>query len=114
MEPEMRGGEDQDKPDAAAASSRGGGLGAFTLGFFRTEAGAGVLLALTALAAVVLANSPASAAYFAFVERPFTIRIGAFDHTESVLEWTKEGLMTLFFFIVGLEIKCETLYSKHR
>ncbi len=84
-----------------------GRVGAFTLGFLKTEAGAGVVLTAAAVVAVVLANSAYAADYFAFVGQPFTLQIGGFRHTESVLEWTKEGLMTVFFFIVGLEIKYE-------
>lgn len=81
----------------------------FTLAFLGTEAGAGAVLATTALIAIILANSPFAADYFAFVNQPFRLTFGPFDHTDTVLEWTKEGLMTIFFFIVGLEIKYEAL-----
>ena len=80
-----------------------------TLDFLKTESGAGAILALAALAAVVVANSPASDAYFAFVNAPFAIRLGAFAQTRSLASWVKDGLMAIFFLVVGLEIKFETL-----
>ena len=80
-----------------------------TLSFLRTEAASGVILALAALVAILLANSPWADRYFAFIGHPFTIQFGAFDETKSVLKWVKEGLMAVFFFVVGLEIKFEIL-----
>lgn len=89
-----------------------GGRRSFTLAFLRTEAGAGAVLAVAAVAALIAANSPMADAYFGFVHQPVTITVGGFNHTESILEWTKEGLMTVFFFIVGLEIKYEALVGE--
>jgi len=80
-----------------------------TLDFLRTEAASGVTLALAAAAGVALANSPWSESYFGFIEAPFTVQLGGFRETHSVLEWIKEGLMAIFFFVVGLEIKHEIL-----
>ncbi len=81
----------------------------FTLDFLKTEAASGLVLALAALAALVLANSPLREAYFAFVKSPLTLQIGGWEETKSVLKWTKDGLMAVFFFVVGLEIKYEVL-----
>ncbi len=78
-----------------------------TLDFLRTESASGAILAAAALAAIVLANSRGANAYFDFIEQPFTIQIGGFRETLSVFDWVKEGLMTVFFFVVGLEIKYE-------
>jgi len=78
-----------------------------TLDFLRTESASGMILAAAALFAIVLANSPWAGAYFGFIEAPFTIQIGGFVETHSVLDWIKEGLMAIFFFVVGLEIKYE-------
>jgi NhaA family Na+:H+ antiporter len=80
-----------------------------TLAFLKTESGAGVLLALAALAAVALANSPWAGDYFRFIQAPLTVRVGAFDQTRSVIGWTRDGLMTVFFLVVGMEIKFEVL-----
>jgi Na+:H+ antiporter, NhaA family len=80
-----------------------------TLEFLKTESGAGAVLALAALVAVIAANSPAAATYFAFIDAPLPIRVGAFDQTRSVASWTRDGLMAVFFLVVGMEIKFEVL-----
>jgi NhaA family Na+:H+ antiporter len=80
-----------------------------TLDFLKTEAASGMILAGAALAAIALANSPWSDAYFGFIHAPFTIEIGAFHETLPVLDWVKEGLMAIFFFVVGMEIKYEIM-----
>jgi NhaA family Na+:H+ antiporter len=80
-----------------------------TLDFLKTESASGVILASAALLAVVLANSPWAHLYFGFIEHPFSVQIGAFHETLPVLDWVKEGLMAIFFFVVGLEIKYEVL-----
>ncbi|HRD45536.1 MAG TPA: Na+/H+ antiporter NhaA [Caulobacter sp.] len=81
----------------------------FTLDFLKTEAASGLVLAAAALIAVLMANSPLREAYYAFVKAPFTLQVGAFEETRTVLKWTKDGLMAVFFFVVGLEIKHEVL-----
>ncbi|MDP3174535.1 MAG: Na+/H+ antiporter NhaA [Phenylobacterium sp.] len=80
-----------------------------TLEFLKTETGSGLILVAAAGLAIAAANSPASGAYFAFVDHQVTIQIGAFHETMSVLKWIKNGLMAIFFFVVGLEIKYEVL-----
>ncbi|HEX5377690.1 MAG TPA: Na+/H+ antiporter NhaA [Phenylobacterium sp.] len=80
-----------------------------TLSFLRTEAASGMILALAALIAILLANSPWAHRYFAFIDHPFTIQFGLFDETKPVLKWVKDGLMAVFFFVVGMEIKFEIL-----
>jgi NhaA family Na+:H+ antiporter len=80
-----------------------------TLEFLKTETGAGALLGLAALAAVIIANSPAAHAYFGFIHSPLVVRLGAFDQTRSVLSWTRDALMAVFFLVVGMEIKFEVL-----
>jgi NhaA family Na+:H+ antiporter len=80
-----------------------------TLEFLKTEAGAGVTLAAAALAALVLANSPWAGDYFGLIHQPFSVRIGPFEETADLLDWVKHGLMAIFFFVVGMEIKYEVL-----
>jgi NhaA family Na+:H+ antiporter len=80
-----------------------------TLDFLKTESASGAILAAAALLAIVMANSPADGLYFRFLQAPFTIQIGGFAETHPVLDWVKEGLMAVFFFVVGLEIKYEVL-----
>ena len=80
-----------------------------TLDFLKTETASGVILATAALLAVALANSPWADHYFAFIKHEITIQIGAFHEAKPVYRWIKEGLMAIFFFVVGLEIKHEIL-----
>src|SRR5438067_6799342 len=80
-----------------------------TLDFLKTESAAGLILAAAAAAALIAANSPWAQSYFDFVEAPFTIQVGAFKETHTTLDWVKHGLMAIFFFVVGLEIKYEVL-----
>jgi NhaA family Na+:H+ antiporter len=78
-----------------------------TLDFLKTESASGVILATAALAAIALANSPWAPTYFRFIAAPFTVQLGAFSETLPAFDWVKEGLMAIFFFVVGLEIKYE-------
>ncbi|THD64564.1 MAG: Na+/H+ antiporter NhaA [Phenylobacterium sp.] len=78
-----------------------------TLDFLKTESASGLILATAALAAIALANSPWAHIYFGFIGEPFTVQLGAFTETLSIIDWVKEGLMAVFFFVVGLEIKYE-------
>jgi NhaA family Na+:H+ antiporter len=80
-----------------------------TLDFLRTESASGAILAGAAALAILLANSALAGAYFGFIQHPITIQVGAFHETLSVLEWVKQGLMAVFFFVVGLEIKYEII-----
>jgi NhaA family Na+:H+ antiporter len=78
-----------------------------TLDFLKTESASGVILAAAALAAIIVANSPGDGIYFRVLASPVTVQFGAFAETLSVQDWVKEGLMAIFFFVVGLEIKYE-------
>lgn len=80
-----------------------------TLDFLKTESASGLILAAAAAVAIVMANSPWAHLYFNFIDAPLTIQVGAFRETHSALDWVKEGLMAVFFFVVGLEIKYEIL-----
>lgn len=84
-----------------------GPLNRSLLEFIKTEAGSGTLLAIFAVLAIVWANSPFAESYFGFIHSHFTLSVLGWSLDESVLEWTKEGLMAVFFFVVGLEIKYE-------
>jgi NhaA family Na+:H+ antiporter len=80
-----------------------------TLDFLKTEAGGGAALAVSALAALVWANSPYAHLYFSLIDARFSIQIGAFAQTLALRDWISDGLMAVFFFVVGLEIKQEVL-----
>ena len=80
-----------------------------TLEFLKTESGAGLVLTVAAAAALGMANSHWAPAYFAFVNYPIPVRVGDFAETRTVLGWVKDGLMAIFFLVVGMEIKFEVL-----
>ena len=81
----------------------------WTLDFLKTEAASGAILGLAALAALIVANSPLAEAYFSTLKSEQLLQIGALRLEMSISEWIKEGLMALFFLVVGLEIKYEIL-----
>jgi Na+:H+ antiporter, NhaA family len=72
------------------------------------SAGGIVLMAATALA-VVAANSPAVGLYHAFLDAPVEVRVGAIGVAKPALLWINDGLMAVFFFLIGLELKREFL-----
>jgi NhaA family Na+:H+ antiporter len=78
-----------------------------TLDFLKTEAASGALLGLAAVAALIAANSPLSDAYFYWLKSEHLFQAGPLSLTLSASEWIKEGLMAIFFLVVGLEIKYE-------
>ena len=75
--------------------------------FVRTEAAGGIILVAAAAAAMIWANSPWSSSYERFWTTTISINVG--DHALSLIarHWINEGLITIFFFVVGLEIKRE-------
>ncbi|MGA0545923.1 Na+/H+ antiporter NhaA [Brevundimonas sp. VNH65] len=81
----------------------------FTLDFLKTEAASGSVLALAAVAALITANSPLAADYFYWLKSVQAFQLGPLRLELSVSEWIKEGLMAVFFLVVGLEIKYEIL-----
>lgn len=83
--------------------------------FLSTEAAGGLLLVLATVVALVWANSPWRASYESFWSTDASIRIGtARGVSLDLRHWVNEGLMTLFFFIVGLEIKRELVEGELR
>ena len=77
--------------------------------FFRTETIGGLVLLGFGLAALALANSPFAEAYKHVWEIPLTLRIAPHELSLSLHEWINDGLMAVFFLLVGLEIKRELL-----
>ncbi|MGV2497480.1 Na+/H+ antiporter NhaA [Pelagerythrobacter aerophilus] len=75
--------------------------------FLKIEAAAGGLLLLSTVLALILANTAFSAPFLAFWQMPIGLQFGAFDFTRSIQHWINDGLMTLFFFVVSLELKRE-------
>lgn len=77
--------------------------------FLRLESAAGVLLLIAAVIAMLIANSPLAGAYNALLDTTVAIRIGDLAIDKALLLWINDGLMAIFFFLVGLEIKREVL-----
>ncbi|MBF6024961.1 Na+/H+ antiporter NhaA [Lysobacter niastensis] len=77
--------------------------------FFRLEAAGGIVLIVAAALAMIAANSPLAPAYEAFRELPVQVRFGDLDIAKPLLLWINDGLMAVFFLLVALEIKRETL-----
>src|SRR5262249_48271465 len=75
--------------------------------FLRIESSGGIVLMACTLAALVLANSPWSAEFSGFWEREVGLDFGGFALQKTLRDWINDGLMTLFFFVIGLEIKRE-------
>ena len=73
----------------------------------KSDAGAGILLVLAAAVAMTVANSPLAAAYEHLLDRDLRLGIGPLALTKDVLHWINDGLMAVFFMLVGLEIKRE-------
>jgi len=76
------------------------------------EAASGILLFATTMAALIWANSPWADSYYAIWHRPVSIVFGRLALTETAHEWVNDGLMAVFFFLVGLEIKREVLIGE--
>src|SRR5687767_15507404 len=73
------------------------------------EAAGGILLVAAAVLAIVLANSPAGPLYTTLLEAPVAIQAGALVIAKPLILWINDGLMAIFFLLVGLEIKREVL-----
>jgi Na+:H+ antiporter, NhaA family len=75
--------------------------------FLAIEAASGILLLAAAAIALVWANSPWQESYRALWHAPFGVRLGFFSFERDLHFWINDGVMTLFFFVVGLEIRRE-------
>jgi Na+:H+ antiporter, NhaA family len=77
--------------------------------FLKLESAGGILLMASALLAILIANSALAPLYDLFVDLPLQLRIGALDVSKPLLLWINDGLMAIFFFLVGMELKREVL-----
>lgn len=80
--------------------------------FFKHEASGGILLMLSAVAALVIANSALQPLYRALLDVKFAVLIGGDGLEKPLILWINDGLMAIFFFLIGLEIKREVLEGK--
>ena len=80
--------------------------------FLHVEAAGGVVLLVATIVALGLANSPWSEWYLAIWEREFSIGFAPMSH--SLRHWISDGLMAVFFFVIGLEVKRELVLGELR
>ena len=81
----------------------------FIARFLKLETSGGIILMVAAVVALVLANTPLASFYALLIDTPVEIRIGAFEIAKPLLLWINDGLMAIFFFLVGLELKRELI-----
>jgi len=77
--------------------------------FLRLESAGGILLVIAMLLAMIVVNSGLWPLYKGLLAIPLEIRIGDFEIAKPLLMWINDGLMAIFFFLIGLEVKREVL-----
>ena len=80
--------------------------------FLQRETAAGIILFFAAVLAVIFANSPLSGLYAALFDTKFAITLGEAGLSKPLILWINDGLMAVFFFLVGLELKREILIGE--
>ncbi|AYA42329.1 Na+/H+ antiporter NhaA [Xenorhabdus nematophila] len=77
--------------------------------FLKLEAAGGILLIVAAIIALIMANTPLQGVYHQFLNLPVAVQFAALDINKPLLLWINDGLMAVFFLIVGLEVKRELM-----
>ncbi|SFV57419.1 Na+/H+ antiporter NhaA type [hydrothermal vent metagenome] len=77
--------------------------------FLHSDSTSGILLIITTILALIFVNSPFSHLYNSFLHIPMEIRVGALHIDKTLHHWINDGLMAIFFLMVGLEVKREIL-----
>jgi len=80
----------------------------------QTESGSGIVLFCAAVLALFWANSPLASGYRLLLDLPVEVRVGPLQLAKPLLLWVNDGLMAVFFFLVGLELKRELLVGELR
>lgn len=80
--------------------------------YIYTEQNSGIVLLLATVLAVAWANSPLRDLYFGLLQTKLTIGLGDYVFAEDLQHWVNDGLMAIFFFVVGLEIKRELAHGE--
>lgn len=84
------------------------------LRFFQIESMAGIALFCSAFIAIAMANSPWSNVFLSFWETTIGVSFGDWEISRSLRHWINDGLMTLFFFVIALELKRELVLGELR
>lgn len=77
--------------------------------FLRQEAAGGIILIAAAIVALIMANTPAQGIYQAFLNLPVMVKVASLEIAKPLLLWINDGLMAIFFLVVGLEVKRELM-----
>lgn len=80
--------------------------------FMKMESAGGILLLATAILALLIANSPLEWLYDKLIDTPVSVQIGGLSIDKPLLLWVNDGLMAIFFFLIGLEVKREFLEGR--
>ena len=80
--------------------------------FINNSTSSGIVLFATAVIAIVLANSPLQHAYYHFWQQTFSIGFNEYVVSKSLHYWVNDGLMSIFFFVIGLELKREIMMGE--
>lgn len=81
----------------------------FFVRFLKLEAAGGIILMIAAVGALILANTPLASYYQLLIDTPVAVQVGSFKIAKPILLWINDGLMAVFFFLIGLELKRELL-----
>ena len=78
-------------------------------GFMKLESASGILMLTAAIIAMLAANSPLADLYSELLDITVAVQVGALSISKPLLLWVNDGLMAVFFFLIGLEIKREVM-----
>ena len=80
--------------------------------FLKLEAAGGIVLIFVSAFALIVAHSQVSGLYVAFLDMPVAVQVGALSIAKPAILWINDGLMAVFFFLIGLEIKRELMVGE--
>ena len=72
--------------------------------FFKSESAVGIVLIIATILAMIMANSPLSSIYEELIETPVVVVFGEFNISKPLLLWINDGLMAIFFLLIGLGV----------
>ncbi|MGF1767978.1 Na+/H+ antiporter NhaA [Enterovibrio makurazakiensis] len=82
--------------------------------FFQLDTAPGIILIASAFLALIIANSPLAPYYLALLDTPIHFKVGSLDIEKNLLLWINDGLMAIFFLLIGLEVKRELMQGALR